>query len=127
MAKTLSALRDSLESQVFNETVSTDVTITPVSRGSSSDGGFTPASESDGSPVTVKGVPYSNATEQSFKEMFGNSNAAEGTVIVPHDASVSVGDKIAWLGTTYRVEQVEDFIYGGGVAAKQVLCNEKNA
>jgi hypothetical protein len=121
----LEAIRITLTNRVFNSDLGTDVTITPATLGTSTDGGFTPPSESYGTPVTVKGIPFSNSTLQFFKEMFGNSTVGEGTVIVPYTTTVAIGDKIAWLSKTYRVEEVEAFPIGGGVAAYLVRCNER--
>lgn len=121
----LEAIRTTLTNRVFNDDLGTDVTITPVTEASSSDGGFTPGVDTDDTPVTLKGVPFSNATKQFFKEMFGNATPGEGTCILPYTAVANVGDKIAWLGKTYRIENVEEFIIGGGIAAIQVRCNER--
>lgn len=122
----LTAIRTKLTNKVFNTTLGTDVTITPVTNaGDSTDGGFNPDTMSEGTAVTVKGIPYSNTVQDLFKQMFGDANLAEGTVILPYDTSVSAGDKIVWLSNTYYVESVEDFILGGGVVAKQVLVNER--
>lgn len=121
----LTGLRTKLTNKVFNSTVGTDVTITPQTKGSSSDGGFTPSADSSGSSTVVKGVPYSNTVQEWFKVPFGESNQAEGSVLVPYDTSVSAGDKVSWLSQDYYVESVEDFVYGGGVVAKQLLVNER--
>lgn len=121
----LDAIRTTLTNRVFNEDLGTNITITQNAEVASSDGGFTPGADTDGTPVTLKGVPFSNATEQYFKEMFGNNKTGEGTVILPYTAVVAVGDKIAWLSKTYRVEEVEAFPLGGGVAAYLVRCNER--
>jgi len=121
----LTSIRNKLTSKVFNASVGTDVTITPVTKGTDSDGGFTPGADSDGSTTVVKGVPYSNSTQEWFKTMFGESNLAESSVLVPYDTTVNVGDKTSWLSKDYYVEKVEDFILGGGVVAKQLLVNER--
>lgn len=122
---TLTSLRTILAEKVFNNTVGTDVTITPVTKGISTDGGFTPSTDGEGTPVTLKGIPYSNSTAQYFTELFGNVEDAEGTCILPYDTTINIDDKIEWLGTTYRVKDKEDFIYGNGVAAIQIRCNEE--
>lgn len=121
----LTDIRATLTARVFNSDLGTDVTVTGVTYNSSPDGGFTPGSETDATPVVVKGIPYSNATQKWFKEAFGQDNLAESSVIVPWDTSVDAGDKVAWLGETYYVQQVEEFVIGGGVAAKQLLVNER--
>lgn len=121
----LNSIRNKLTQKVFNTSVGTDVTITPVTKGSSGDGGFTPGADSDAASVVVKGVPYSNSASQWFKTMFGESDLAESSVLVPWDTSVSSGDKISWLSQTYYVEEVEEFILGGGVVAKQLRVNER--
>jgi hypothetical protein len=121
----LTSIRSTLSNRVFNSDLGTDVTITPITPGSSSDGGFTPSAETSGTAVTFKGIPFSNSTMQYFKEMFGNAKTGEGTVILPYTAAVNIEDRVAWLGKTYRAEEVEDFIIGGGVAAKLVRCNER--
>jgi len=121
----LTSIRNKLTQKVFNGSVGTDVDVIPVTKGSSSDGGFTPGADSDAATVTVKGVPYSNSTSQWFKGMFGESDLAESSVLVPYDTSVSAGDKVSWLSQTYYVEEVEDFTLGGGVVAKQLLVNER--
>ena len=119
----LAAIRTTLNNRVFNDDLGTDVTITPTSSAASSDGGFTPGSETDGTATVLKGIPFSNSTEQYFKEMFGNSKVGEGTVILPYTAVVETDDKIAWLGKTYRVEEVEAFPLGGGVGGYLVPFN----
>jgi hypothetical protein len=122
----LDSIRSTLTNKVFNSDLGTDVIITPVTKAASSDGGFTPGNETSGTAVTVKGIPYNNATQNLFKELFGNSKAADGTVIVPYNTTVNVGDSAAWLSTTYYVYNVEDYPLGGGVVAKQLACNERN-
>jgi hypothetical protein len=122
----LTAIRNTLSNRVFNDDLGTDITITPTNAGTaSSDGGFTPPTFAEGASSTVKGVPFSNATVQLFKEMFGNATPGEGTVILPYTATVTVGDKVAWLSKTYYAEEVEAFPLGGGVAAYLVRCNER--
>ena len=121
----LESIRAKLTQKVFNTSVGTNVTITPVTKGNGSDGGFTPGADSDGTGTVVKGVPYSQTTQQWFKVPFGESNEAESSVLVPYNTTVNVGDKAAWLSKTYYVESVEDFVLGGGVVAKQLLVNER--
>jgi len=122
----LTSIRTTLTNKVFNADLGTDVTIAPVTKAASTDGGFTPGVETSGTAVVVKGIPYNNATQNLFKELFGNSKAGDGTVIVPYDTVVSVGDSVAWLSKTYYVYGVEDYPLGGGVVAKQLTCNERN-
>lgn len=121
----LDSIRSKLSQKVFNDSIGTDVTITPVSVGSSPDGGFTIVNDTDGTPVVVKGVPFSMTNQRLFKEMFGEAPLGESSVLVPYDTVVSVGDKVSWLSKEYRVEAVEDFVLGGGVVAKQLLVNER--
>lgn len=111
---------------MFNSDLGTDVTITPITKAASSDGGFTPGNESEGTASTIKGIPYNNATQQIFRQMFGNSKAGDGVVIVPYTATASIGDKVTWLSKSYFVNEVEDYVLGGGVVARQLVCDERN-
>lgn len=111
---------------MFNNDLGTDVTIAPVTKGVSSDGGFTPGTDTAGTAVTIKGIPYNNSTQNLFKEMFGNSKAGDGLVIVPHSTAGNVGDSVAWLSKTYYINNVEDYILGGGVVAKLFICAQRN-
>jgi LysM repeat protein len=122
----LDSIRVTLTSKVFNSDLGTDVIVTPVTKAASSDGGFTPGDETSGTATTVKGIPYNNSTQNLFKELFGNSKAANGTVIVPYTTTVNIGDKLTWLSQDYYVTNVEDFILGGGVVAKQIITNERS-
>lgn len=121
----LTSIRTKLTNKVFNTSVGSAITITKVTKGSDSDGGFTPGADSDGASTVVRGVPYSQTTQQWFKVPFGESNYAESSCLVPYDTDVDAGDKASWLGKTYYVESVEDFVLGDGVVAKQLLVNER--
>lgn len=126
MSRATSA-QDKLTARVFNDDLGTDVTITPRTKTSSTDGGFSDGGYTNGSTSTVKGIPYSNATSQLFKQAFGMHDVAEGTVLLPHDASVSSEDLVEWRGTTYVVQKAEPFILGGLVIAQQLKTNEYHA
>lgn len=122
----LADLRTVLTTRVFNSDLGTDITITPQSIGSSSDGGFTPGTTSNGTATTVKGIPYSNTTARLFQELAGNFKLGEGAVVLPYNTTITTGDKAAWLSKTYHVVSVEDIPLGGGVAVKIAQCNERN-
>jgi len=132
VSKTLTKFQNKLGTRVFNSDLGTDVTITPRTLSTSNDGGWSDGAEfSNGTPITVKGIPISNQTQRLSFEAFGLNNTGDGTCYVPYGTAINTNDLIAWANEdgdtqTYTVQEVEPFLVGNGIAALQIRCVEYN-
>lgn len=133
VSKILTKFQNKLGSRVFNSELGTDVTITPRTLSSSSDGGWSNGAEfSEGTSFTIKGIPISNQTQQLQYQAYGFNNTGDATCYLPYDTSIDTNDLIAWADEAgndkeYVVKEVEPFLVGNGIAAIQIRCAEYNA
>lgn len=107
--------------------LATDIELSKTEVAASSDGGFTPGTETVVSKGTLKGVPYNNEVANLFKTAFGQADLGDGTVVLRYDADVGATDLLSWSGKSYRVEQVRDYTIDGEVVLKVAQVNEHTA
>lgn len=114
---TLSGIRNKLETKIFSKFGST-ATWEAYSSQTLDKWGDTTTSYATGSSITV--VPYNYIVSRLNFQPFGNLQENEVALVVRYDQTIGVNDRITYDSTTYRVVEIEKYIYDDGVLAQAI-------
>lgn len=83
------------------------------------------ASESAGTAVVIKAVPYNYTALNGFFKSLGIVTEGSSFFIVKGDQTILSSDKITYNTKVFKVQKVDEYSLEGTTLAKQVVCYEE--
>lgn len=114
---TLTSIRNKLENKIFSKFGSTATHLPFSSQTVDKWGDSTPTF---GTSASITIVPYNYIVSRLNFQPFGNLQENEVAMILKYDQAISANDRITYDSVTYRVVEVENYVYNDGVLAKAI-------
>lgn len=117
----LQTVRDKLDKKLFTtDVLGSNGTLYPYVEGSITFGGYSGASDTYSTGVSIVAVPYNNISKTVKFESFGDINEGEMDIVLRYDTTVKPKDKITIMSQDLYVKEVKPIPLNGGIAA--ILC-----
>ena len=108
-----------------NTAIRSTITFIPKSKVIGGFGGYEAPTETTSSNVTVYCIPFSYVSTKFIKQMMGNFNAGDVSVVIKGDTTLTRDYDATWQSETYDVTEIKPIVLNDVTVAKVVGLNKK--